>query len=89
MAPTRVDEHLSPPAFLRLAGHALGNPLERVVEHGGEEDPKEGHADHAGKDAGPQGLAHFRAGGPGWQSRVNAALRKAAKLDPPARRKRG
>lgn len=23
MAPTRVDEHLSPPAFLRLAGHAL------------------------------------------------------------------
>ncbi len=34
-------------------------------------------------------LAHFRAGGPGWQSRVNAALRKAAKLDPPAGRKRG
>ncbi len=25
-------------------------------------------------------LAHFRATGPGWQSRINAALRKAAKL---------
>jgi uncharacterized protein (DUF4415 family) len=32
-------------------------------------------------------LAHFRAGGPGWQSRINAALRKVAKLDPPAKRK--
>ncbi len=25
-------------------------------------------------------LAHFRAGGPGWQSRINETLRKAAKL---------
>jgi len=25
-------------------------------------------------------LAHFRATGPGWQSRINAALRKAARL---------
>jgi len=25
-------------------------------------------------------LAHFRATGPGWQSRINAALRKAAKV---------
>jgi uncharacterized protein (DUF4415 family) len=28
----------------------------------------------------PDVLAHFRATGPGWQSRINAALRKAAKL---------
>jgi len=28
----------------------------------------------------PDVLAHFRAGGPGWQSRINAALRKAARL---------
>jgi uncharacterized protein (DUF4415 family) len=28
----------------------------------------------------PDVLDHFRAGGPGWQSRINAALRKAAKL---------
>jgi uncharacterized protein (DUF4415 family) len=34
-------------------------------------------------------LAHFRAGGPGWQSRINATLRKAAKLDPPKKRSRG
>ena len=30
--------------------------------------------------AGPGGLAHFRATGPGWQSRINEALRKAAGL---------
>jgi len=28
----------------------------------------------------PDVLAHFRAQGPGWQSRINAALRKAAGL---------
>ncbi len=28
----------------------------------------------------PDVLAHFRAGGPGWQSRINQALRKAAGL---------
>jgi uncharacterized protein (DUF4415 family) len=28
----------------------------------------------------PEVLAHFRRGGRGWQSRINAALRKAAKL---------
>jgi len=28
----------------------------------------------------PDVLARFRAGGPGWQSRINAALRKAAGL---------
>ncbi len=31
-------------------------------------------------------LTHFRRTGPGWQSRINAALRKAAKL--PAEKKR-
>jgi uncharacterized protein (DUF4415 family) len=28
----------------------------------------------------PDVLAHFRASGPGWQSRINAILRKAAGL---------
>lgn len=28
----------------------------------------------------PDVVAHFRSGGHGWQSRINAALRKAAKL---------
>jgi uncharacterized protein (DUF4415 family) len=27
-------------------------------------------------------VAHYRGTGPGWQSRINAALRKAAKLAP-------
>ncbi len=35
----------------------------------------------------PDVLAHFRCGGRGWQSRINAALRKAAKL-PKEKRKR-
>ncbi len=30
----------------------------------------------------PDVLAHFRAKGPGWQSRINAALRRAAGLRP-------
>ena len=28
----------------------------------------------------PEVIAHFRAGGPGWQTRIDEALRKAAKL---------
>ncbi len=28
----------------------------------------------------PDVIAHFKQAGPGWQSRINAALRKAAKL---------
>lgn len=28
----------------------------------------------------PAVIAHFKAGGPGWQSRINEALRKAAGL---------
>jgi uncharacterized protein (DUF4415 family) len=32
-------------------------------------------------------LAHFRRGGRGWQSRINAALRKAAKLPKEKRKK--
>ena len=34
----------------------------------------------------PDVLAHFRRGGHGWQSRINAVLRKAAKL--PAKRRK-
>jgi uncharacterized protein (DUF4415 family) len=30
----------------------------------------------------PDVLKHFRSEGPGWQSRINAVLRKAAKLRP-------
>ncbi|WP_225207180.1 BrnA antitoxin family protein [Novosphingobium huizhouense] len=34
----------------------------------------------------PDVLAHFRATGPGWQSRINAYLRGALKENPPAER---
>src|SRR5262249_16993144 len=33
----------------------------------------------------PDVIKHFRHGGPGWQSRINQALRKAAKLPKRAR----
>jgi uncharacterized protein (DUF4415 family) len=36
----------------------------------------------------PDVLGYFKAGGPGWQSRINAALRKAAKLDRSTKRER-
>jgi uncharacterized protein (DUF4415 family) len=35
----------------------------------------------------PDVLAHFRRSGQGWQSRINAALRKAAKLPKEQRKK--
>lgn len=35
----------------------------------------------------PDVVAHFRRGGRGWQSRINAALRKAAKLPEKKREK--
>jgi uncharacterized protein (DUF4415 family) len=33
----------------------------------------------------PEVIRHFRRGGPGWQSRMNQALRRAAKLSKSAR----
>lgn len=35
----------------------------------------------------PDVLTHFRRSGRGWQSRINAVLRKAAKLPPEKRKK--
>jgi uncharacterized protein (DUF4415 family) len=35
----------------------------------------------------PDVVAHFRRGGRGWQSRINAVLRKAAKLPVEKRKK--
>jgi len=37
----------------------------------------------------PDVLAHFRHGGRGWQSRINAVLRRAAKLPDKKRKKAG
>lgn len=69
--------------FARGVWHIGGKPVPRGRPKSA--NPKE----HVNMRLDRDVLAHFRAGGPGWQSRVNAALRKVAKLDAPARRKRG
>jgi uncharacterized protein (DUF4415 family) len=67
--------------FARGVWHIGGKPIPRGRPKS--EKPKE----HVNMRLDPDVLAYFRAGGPGWQSRINAALRKMAKLDRPARRK--
>ena len=50
--------------------------------------PKSKNAKHAiSLRLDPEVLAHFRRTGRGWQSRINAALRKAAKLPEKKRKK--
>jgi uncharacterized protein (DUF4415 family) len=67
--------------FAKATPHIGGKPIPRGRPKS--EKPKE----HVNMRLDPDVLAYFRAGGPGWQSRINAALRKMAKLDRPARRK--
>ena len=40
----------------------MGDMLDDGEKHRGEENPKQGHTDHAAEDGGAQGLTHF---GPG------------------------
>lgn len=57
--------------------HRGGKPL----PHGPRGRPKSGNPKRpASPRLDPDVLAHFRRGGRGWQSRINAAMRKAAKL---------
>jgi uncharacterized protein (DUF4415 family) len=67
--------------FAKATLHVGGKPIPRGRPKSAK--PKE----HVNMRLDPDVLAHFRAGGPGWQSRINATLRKAAKLDQPTRRK--
>jgi uncharacterized protein (DUF4415 family) len=67
--------------FARAKWHIGGVPIPRGRPKSA--NPKE----HVNMRLDPDVVAHFRAGGPGWQSRINAALRKVAKLDK-AKRKR-
>jgi uncharacterized protein (DUF4415 family) len=67
--------------FARGVWHVGGKPIPRGRPKSAK--PKE----HVNMRLDPDVLAHFRAGGPGWQSRINTTLRKAAKLDRPTRRK--
>jgi uncharacterized protein (DUF4415 family) len=67
--------------FARGEWHVNGKPVPRGR-------PKsQSRKEHVNLRLDPDVLAHFRAGGPGWQSRINATLRKVAKLDAPAKRK--
>ena len=67
--------------FAKATFHVNGVPIPRGRPNSAI--PKE----HVNMRLDPDVLEYFRAGGPGWQSRINAALRKAAKLDRPAKRK--
>lgn len=69
--------------FARAKWHIGGKPMPRGRPKWA--NPKQ----HVNMRLDPDVLDHFRAGGPGWQSRINAALRKVAKLDRPAKRSRG
>jgi uncharacterized protein (DUF4415 family) len=63
--------------FARGVWHRGGKPL----PHGPRGRPKSGNPKHpVSLRLDPDVLAHFRRGGRGWQSRINAVLRKAAKL---------
>ena len=61
--------------FARGTWHIGGKPISRGRPKSA--NPKE----HVNMRLDRDVLAYFRAGGPGWQSRINAALRKAARLD--------
>jgi uncharacterized protein (DUF4415 family) len=67
--------------FKRATWHIGGVPISRGR-------PKSKAPKHAiSLRLDPDVVAHFRRGGRGWQSRINAALRKAAKLPKEKRKK--
>jgi uncharacterized protein (DUF4415 family)/uncharacterized DUF497 family protein len=68
--------------FARGKWHIGGVPVSRGRPKSA--NPKQ----HVNLRLDPDVLDHFRAGGAGWQSRINAALRKVARLDRPGRRGR-
>jgi uncharacterized protein (DUF4415 family) len=87
-APRRDDPdeilELTDADFARGVWHRGGKPL----PHGPRGRPKSGNPKHpVSLRLDPDVLAHFRRSGRGWQSRINAVLRKAAKL-PKERRKK-
>jgi uncharacterized protein (DUF4415 family) len=70
--------------FARGVWHRGGKPL----PHGPRGRPKSGNPKHpVSLRLDPDVLAHFRRSGRGWQSRINAVLRKAAKLPKEKRKK--
>jgi hypothetical protein len=81
--PDEIPE-LNDADFARGVWHRGGKPL----PHGPRGRPKSGNPKRpVSLRLDPDVLAHFRHSGRGWQSRINAVLRKAAKL-PTDRRKK-
>ncbi len=76
LGPKDYDEipELTDEWFERATLHIGGVPVPRGRPKS--ENPKQAVSLRLDQDV----LAHFRRGGRGWQSRINAALRKAAKL---------
>ena len=81
--PDEIPE-LTDEDFGRGVWHRGGKPL----PHGPRGRPKSGNPKHpVSLRLDPDVLAHFRRSGRGWQSRINAVLRKAAKLPTEGRKK--
>src|ERR1700761_5873527 len=81
--PDEIPE-LSDADFARGVWHRGGKPL----PHGPRGRPRSGNPKQPiSLRLDPDVLAHYRRSGRGWQSRINAVLRKAAKL-PTERRKK-
>jgi uncharacterized protein (DUF4415 family) len=68
------DRVVSNEEFRKAAAKAMGRPRSA--------NPKKAVTLRLDSDV----VAHFRATGPGWQTRINAALRKAARLPKEAKR---
>ena len=55
-------------------------------KRGGQRKPKEQRKRAVTLRLDPDLLAHFRATGPGWQTRINATLREVMNLDEPEKK---
>lgn len=80
-APELTDEDLDRGVWVR-GGETVAQEVARVRAKAKGGRPKSANPKKAvNLRLDPDVLAHFRAQGPGWQTRINAALRNAAGLD--------
>ena len=79
---TAPDPHETPPRFTREMAeqglHAVGEKVLREAKPRGRPRKAEGERkEQVTLRLSPEVLAHFRAGGEGWQTRIDEALRAA------------